>query len=632
MALQLSGQAVCDPQIETVRSPRLANYVMDLTFDPALRGVRGTQQITFINPSDSIIEHVDMYMYLNAFKNTKSSYLRYSARNVMGQDLSGRSDEEWGFVELTSVKSDATDQELKRYYVQDLDDNEDDQSVIRVELNRPLQAGDTLVLLTSFESKLPKTIARAGYAANDFNFFVHWYPKLGVYEQDEEGHWDWNCHQFLQRMEFYGEFGVYDVTIEAPSRFVIGGSGCRTTEDIAGENRRHHFIAADVIDFAWCAYPDFEVYEDNYKGIEIEMLSPGHHAELVPRLMGAVKNSLKFMEEHLGPYPYPKITLMDPPALGMRSGFMEYPTFITGGSFYGFPKGVKSLESLVAHEFAHQYFMAIVATNEKEAPWLDEGFVTFFEDEIMEAYYEEASLIDFMGYEVSNSAQSRIEYTGLRNKRSSHITQKSWLFPGDYKGIVYAKTATFFQSLKNWMDRDRFYEMMSGYFDSYQFTHPRRDDFLGYLFSYIDEHYDTLEAESMKAFCLTALDDTAVCDLSVTSIHHLDIPEQPDMVRSVVRVEQLQDFFIPVPVEFTFADGTVERLDWRGDEAIRDFTFERESPVVSAYVDPDQRIFLDIDLNNNSITLDPEQSGLLKYASRTTYWVQNIMNALSFLM
>ncbi|MBK6818059.1 MAG: hypothetical protein IPG85_00005 [Bacteroidetes bacterium] len=53
---------------------------------------------------------------------------------------------------------------------------------------------------------------------------------------------------------------------------------------------------------------------------------------------------------------------------GLKSGLMEYPTLITTGSVYGMPNNIRTTESLVVHEFIHQYFMAVVANNEKEEP------------------------------------------------------------------------------------------------------------------------------------------------------------------------------------------------------------------------------------------------------------------------
>jgi len=452
----------------TALSPRLANYTFDIDFDHIDHKVSGEEDILWTNSSPDTIRHIRMYMYLNAFKDVHSSYISGSGMNVMGQSLSGRSREDWGYVRVNEAHQDG-EQLTQLKYVQPDDDNARDQSVLQIELIKAVLPGDTLRLRLDFVSKLPRTIARSGYANHDFNHFVHWYPKMGVYEQDDHGVWGWNCHQFLRQMEFYGDHGNYEVTIESTDEFTIGGSGCRVAykEPISGKPDRvlTKFVAEDVIDFAWVASPLLQEHLDQWEHVEIRLLYPEIHAGLVPRLLKAAKHSLAYFDNHVGQYPYNTLTILDPPVHGLRSGFMEYPTYITGGSFYSFPVGVRSMESLIVHEFSHQYFMQILANNEKEAPWLDEGFVTFYEDCIMEDAYGEASLIDLLGYQVKNSALTRNEYTSLSNPRTSAITTKGWKVRGDYKGIIYSKTATVLQTLRRYLGEHHFDEMMREYFE-----------------------------------------------------------------------------------------------------------------------------------------------------------------------
>lgn len=63
---------------------------------------------------------------------------------------------------------------------------------------------------------------------------------------------------------------------------------------------------------------------------------------------------------------------------------MEYPTLITAwGAEDKTPD--QELERVVVHEIGHQYFYGLVASNEFEEAWLDEGFTSYAEDKVMEA-------------------------------------------------------------------------------------------------------------------------------------------------------------------------------------------------------------------------------------------------------
>ena len=134
---------------------------------------------------------------------------------------------------------------------------------------------DTLELDMYFTAKLPKTIVRSGYSKDDFHLFVHWFPQAGVFQQDEDGNWYWNCHQFFRRTEFYADFGSYDVEITASDHLVIGASGCLIDQRNNDDNTQTvRYYIDDVIDFAWTAYPHFEEYEQKWKGVNIRLLIP----------------------------------------------------------------------------------------------------------------------------------------------------------------------------------------------------------------------------------------------------------------------------------------------------------------------------------------------------------------------
>ncbi|MFT4567307.1 MAG: aminopeptidase N, partial [Saprospiraceae bacterium] len=481
------------------------------------------------------------------------------------------------------------------------------------------------------------------------NHWVHSYPKMGVYEQDIEGTWGWNCHQFLPSMEFYGDHGNYNVTIDAPSSYVIGASGCLNKEEIAEDRTLHTYIAEDVIDFAWVASPFLEVQEDQWEHVEIRYLYPSSHEGLKKRLIGAAKNALTYMKEHVGEYPYTTLTIIDPPIYGLRSGFMEYPTYITGGAFHCWPEEVRSIESLIIHEFAHQYFMQILASNEKEEPWLDEGFVTFYEDCIMEdAYGSEASLSGAWGYNVPNSAFTRNEYASLPNPRVSPIAVPSWEINDAYKGIIYSKTATVLQTIKEHLGEDKFDEMMKSYFELNKFSHPRRENFINILRTAFEKS-DSHLSENLEEFINQSLDGTQVCDYTVTNISNNQAKDGTGWFSnnndfefkesntsneyfSRIRLERKGDFIIPVEVKLTWANGDTEELIWDGRETVKYLVRTGKEKIISAEIDPRFLVRLDIDRNNNSFTLEPNSMGIWKYALRSLSWVQNALQATNVLM
>ena len=451
----------------------------------------------------------------------------------------------------------------------------------------------------------------------------------------------------MRQTEFYGEFGVYEVELNIPEQFVVGASGCLVSETNNGDGTYTKlYRAEDVIDFAWAAYPYFEEIKDQWKHVEITMLSPPEHKALQPRFLKVLKHSLEYLEEHVGTYPYNTITIMDPPLVGLRNGFMEYPTFSTGGSFYGFPKGVRTIESLIVHEFVHQYFMGILANNEKEEPWLDEGFVTYFEDRIMEVYYgEKKSLIDLWGFKIGNSELSRAEYTSMDNHREAIVAQPGWEFKRFTKELVYSKTGTTLQTIRKMFGQDAMDDLMSTYFEKYKFTHPRAADFLSTAKEVITNKLGTDAGKTVESLLHQSLYTTAVCDYAVKNVRisqqrtkqGLTGPQGKKLqesellgYKSLVQVERKGDFVAPVDVKIVMSDGKEILEKWDGVDYVKDFVLDGE--VLSVHVDPDAKLLLDIDLNNNSYTRENNKDPISKFSWKTSNWLQHIFQTLSFLM
>ncbi len=610
----------CDESYPKDQSPKIANYDIRVDFDHSAKKALCTQDLRWKNTSPDTIHELRMYMYMNAFKDLNSTYLRGGDSNVFGQDLLSRSKDEWGYIKITKI-TDRAGIDLEQKYIQPNDQNPDDQSVVAITLNDPILPGETKPFYLNFEVKLPKTIVRPGFGKDDFFLFVHWFPQVGVYEQDKNGSWGWNCHQFMRGTEFFADFGDYNVVINASDHLVIGGSGCRISETKNSGEQTVEFQAHDIIDFGWVAYPKYEMYTSTFMGVDIEILMPPEHCQFADRYLKAIEHSLEYLNKNIGKYPYPKITVVDPPVHTLNSGFMEYPMMITCATFYGIPKSVRSVESLVIHEFTHMYFMATLASNEKEEAWLDEGFVTYYEDRILDHYYgEKGSFFNVLGFRSGNAENSRLEYTGLPNPSVGAIARPGWEFRGSYKGLIYAKTATMLKTLEGIVTRPIMDEIIQTYFEAYKFKHPKEADFRKIVDEVLSRHRLELpfDAETFFDQCLHGTD---ICDFELS---HLD--------GNTIEVKQNGGITVPVEVEIVFENGEKKIEVWDGKGGSKTFGFSDDSPIVSAHIDPGQKIYLDIDFTNNSITKKSNKKPIVKYAGKSQNWMQTLIHFASYLM
>ena len=498
-----SLSVLCLAQNEPL-SPRIANYDMELSFDPDNKNISCQELLTWNNPSTDTIYELQFHVYQNAFKNTESTFMK--ERGFFSDMLSETAANcGWSWVDIQSVV-DEHGHDLKQTmeYIQPDDDNETDQTVLRLKLPTPVMPGGSIKVNLNWKSKIPRTMPRTGYN-KDYYFMAQWFPKVGVYEPAGTRYatkGQWNCHQYHSRGEYYSNFGLYNVKITAPANYILGASGVLVEETETGDQKTWHFQAADVIDFTWTASPHFVVKEEQWKDVTIKTMVYPEREYCVDRYFTAIRNSLEYLDEHLGKYPYPIITVIDPPIHGIFSAGMEYPTLITGLSSCLLPEGIRTLETLAVHEFIHQYFMQMVATHEVEEPFLDEGFTTYYEGRILDHYYgNKTSTIDVLGLKVGNIELNRADFFGMSNPKIAENARRSWQFKdGGYGEISYNKAAIWLRTLEGMVGIETMDEIMQTYFENWKFKHPCAKDFIEVASEVVRKNHGTTFGEDLQWF------------------------------------------------------------------------------------------------------------------------------------
>ncbi len=644
-------------------SPRIANYEIKAKLNHVDRTIKGIEKLNWRNTSQDVITELQFHMYLNAFKNNQSTFMTEGGSRIGG--LRNDSNENvWGYVDIEYI-ADEDDNVLSKSleYIQPDDDNKKDQTVISVQLQKPLLPGEEINLEIKFTSKLPRLLARTGYAG-DYYLVAQWFPKIGVYEYPgiryaEKG--QWNCHQFHSRSEFYADFGVYDVYLEVPKNFKVGASGVRQSVRKNGSTKTWHFRAEDVIDFAWTASPDFEVIEDKWEHVDLHLFIQPEHENLAQRYLTSAKQGLEYFGKHIGKYPYTSLTIVDPSVRGIQSSGMEYPNFITGISFYNLPDGLRLIETVTVHEFGHQYFMQLLATNEFEEPWMDEGFNTYFEGRTLDHYYgEKTSATDIFGFHYGGVEGARVDYVGMNNPKIAENFRYVWEFKhGGYSDLTYNKTATWLRTLEGLVGMEVMDEIMRTYFERWKFKHPCAKDFIAIVDEVVQKNHGDKFGENMDWFFDQVLYGSDICDYEVASISNTKatpdygvfedlnnwisatLAEEEQEGKEVVEEGPYEskvvlfrkgEVIMPQEILLHFEDGTEELKSWDGQS--RSFEVKVNSAVKLEWVklDPSEKIYIDNNLNNNSYTTKPNKNPIRKYGAKILLWLQSAMQTLSFLV
>ncbi len=607
----------------TPMSQRVVHYEINAKYDAANHTVDATEVLTYHNLTGQALDHFPFHLYQNAFQPNSTfvregkilgtrdtTYDKWEAKEYGSEDI--KSLEVVGQGDLTS----------RAKFIQPDDGNTNDKTVVELPLAKAIPPGAYVQFKIAFQTKFPETQARSGWK-RDFVLGGQWFPKVGVW-----WHGAWNCHQYHANSEFFADFGVYDVKLTVPQYEVVGASGVKVGEANNPDNTKTFtYHGDDIHDFAWTASPRYKVKEDGvYQGqmgpVQMRILMQPAHWSQVERHEKILKESLEHFESWYGPYPYKTITLVDPEP-DSAAGGMEYPTFITGETSWFMPHGFYMPELVVEHEFGHQYWYGMVATNEFEDAWMDEGINSYTEVKVLDSILgKRTSILNLAGATAGERELQRGDYASVADL--DPIAQKAYdYYSGNsYAGITYGKTASVLLTLEGIVGEDTMAKAMHTYFMKYRFTHPTKEDFLKTI--------EEVSGKNLRWYFDQAIYGSQVMDYKVLRIESYPVNwyekkksvfEKEDknaVYRSFVWIQRRGDFVMPVEVEVRFNNGEKIREHRDGVSRWTKFTYEKKAKVESAELDPDHKIQIDRDDFNNSYTAEPHGKAARKL---TNYWL-----------
>jgi len=627
-------------------SPRQTGYTIDARLNTESKCVTGSMKAFWVNFSTDTVPDIRLHMYMNAFK---------SSLTTLNQESPGPlsfKNSERGSIEIKSF-TDRFGNDLlgSMKYISPDDGNTNDQTVLKVVPPRPARPGDTVFINIDFETRLPSVIRRTGYSG-DFYFVAQWFPKFGVYESKgmryaTEG--AWNCHQFHANSEFYSNHSLYKVKITVPGNYVAGSCGLEMSEKVSEKDSGEKVIdyrAEDIVDFAWTAWPGYSVFTDQWKNVKIKLLLPNERREQAERQFKAVKNALEYFDMNVGAYPWPYVTIVDPPSKGDGAGGMEYTTLFTSSSMYMVPTCLHLPEMVTVHEFGHAYFMGIMASNEFEEPWLDEGVNSFWEERIMDHYYgENSGFIDNPMLKIADKSIGRLNYVHSEGRQNVSNREYSWNYPhGTYSMMSYNKTSTWLHTLMGLTGEETTNQIFREYYKRWAFKHPSGRDFVKVVNDVVTRIHGNKFGPDMNWFFEQTLYGTGLCDYKVANIYNNKIESDrigktesdatgnvlgTEEYRSVAELERAGEVMLPVDVLIHFNNGEEVTEYWKGKSRFRDFEYIGTRKIEWVKIDPEFKIRMDINYINNSMTLNPDHVALKRLTNKLITFMQFLLNFIS---
>jgi hypothetical protein len=470
------------------------DYKIDVALNDKTQALKGSLTLDYTNNSPDKLDFIWFHLWPNAYKNDSTAFAKQVNRNKDGATrLAAIKDK--GYID--SLNFMAGSQRLKT------EAHPDHIDVIKVMLPQPLEPGKKITITTPFYTKLATYNSRSGYNGQSY-IVCQWYPKPAVY--DRKG---WHPMPYLDQGEFYSEFGSFTVNISTPSQYIVGATG--TLQNIAeleqyktmgkanvaarsrtnkipykpsGITKTLSYQAANVHDFAWFADKNFVVRYDTLQ-------LPSHTVDVFTyhhpdgnkywvNSAGYVKEGARSYSSYLGEYPYPAVQAVEGPKNDM-SGGMEYPmvTLITSPD-----ADEPSLDGVIAHEVGHNWFYGILASNERNHAWLDEGLNTYYQFRYEAEKWKTNSIFgnqipkevkqkpvsDFQS--ILYNAMTNIPMDGAIETPSANFANKE-----EYGIVTYLKTAVWLYYFEVEFGKEAVDKAMQAYFNQWKFKHPYPEDF-----------------------------------------------------------------------------------------------------------------------------------------------------------
>jgi len=528
------------------------DYTIQCSLDDVNNTITGDLALTYTNNSPKPIEYLYMHLHMNAYKNDKTAFAKQMKAHQK-TDFSTSDKEEKGYIDGLSFV-DANESALELEY----DENNPDIAILR--LKEPIQAGASTTIRTPFHLKLPKLFSRAGYTDNAFQV-TQWFPRTAVYDMD-----GWHPLPYLNQGEFYNDFGDYDVTITVPEDYIIASTG---VEQKINETT-YNYKAKNVVDFAWFASKNIKVEKEtvelpNGKSTDVFVYyTPGD--ENWQQSLKYATRALNFFSEKIGSYPHPVLRIVQSGSIAGAG--MEYPmiTNIELPELDAFTRQLVNtgelLDEIIAHEIAHNWFQATLATNERDFPWMDEGMTSYFEQLYMAKFNQPSP---FAGQDIA------IEMQHVRSNKKIQLFYPDEHTPElNYYLFYYVYSPKMIRYLSGYLGEETMETIFREYYTEWAGKHPQPEDFFNAISSNTDKDVTWFIEDIVK--------NPSVMDYAITKANEESFT-----------IKNKQSVSNPFPVVFYNAEGPVSEMWIEGFSGVQSFTYPSDinvSELTEIKIDP----------------------------------------------
>lgn len=493
-------------------------YDLSVTLNDKQNTLNGNINIQYRNNSPDTLNFIWMHLWPNAYANNETALGKQLIEDGSSSFYFAKADAR-GYIDQLEFKADNKNVVVVKHSLYN--------DIVKLQLNELLLPGNSVNISTPFNVQIPLGVfSRLGHIGESYQI-SQWYPKPAVYDK-----YGWHPMPYLNEGEFYSEFGSFKVAITLPRNYVVAATGelqeeteklwlldkVEATKAISTFERSNAFPQSDtalktitfiqdsIHDFAWFADKRFHVLKSDFqlesgKPVEAWSFFTNANAPLWVKGNEYIASGIRFYSSKIGDYPYKSFTAVD--GTISAGGGMEYPMITVIGQ----AADAFTLEDVIVHELGHSWFFGILASNERDHGWMDEGMNTAYELWYSEYKYPGESGIGkndlggesaggrFLGTDKLNMRDAMkvaYSFSAFNNSDQPVSTPSSKFAYINYGTVMYGKTALSFGFLEEYLGNDVYESAIKTYFTKWKFKHPYPED--------VEEVFETSTGKNLDWF------------------------------------------------------------------------------------------------------------------------------------
>ena len=433
-----------------------SKYTMEIDFNDTTKVISVQMRLDYFNNNNFSVDELYFNTFANAYREN-AKFRPVPAEKAYQAYPNGMS---YGNLDIKSVTDkDGTPLEFSI--------GGQDKNFITVATPKEVKPSKSTVIVMEFDVTLANVLHRLGYEENSV-YLGNFYPILAVFDDNDE---PIECPYYSQGDPFYSQVADYEVTLNAPSAYMIGSSGIVTSTTDNNTTGSVTYESENMRDFAITMGKNFHVKKGNVGDIEVTYL---YQRDSKPEEnFLTIIEAMETYSKLFGAYPYPSITVSETPFI---EGGMEYPAHI----FIAELLNDKEKTEVIAHEIAHQWWYGVVGNNQVDFSVFDEGLAQystclFYENNPKYGVTRQNRLA------FTNSSYQ--DYLNVYGKMDIKLDKPIMRDLDDFKTTYdyvlnsYVRSELFFDDLRTTIGDEKFMKALQTIYTEYQFEEISFDNF-----------------------------------------------------------------------------------------------------------------------------------------------------------